>query len=459
MHTSAMDPPPLPECYLTADLPGTLGRIKQRPEDFLVEEQPLYEPCGEGEHLYLFVEKRNQTTTDVARRIARMFNVPRGHVGYAGLKDKHAVTRQLFSVHQGDEQRRQKGIERFEFTPFKLLWAAPHTNKLRRGHLAGNRFVIRIRKVEAAAVLPARRVLERLECQGVPNFLGQQRFGARWNNHLIGRALLRRQWRQVLDLMLGRPREDDSPGNRQARELYEAGDYQGALDNWLAVLRQDRQALDALRQGRSEQEAVEAVDDHQLEFFISALQSAVFNRVLARRLEAGTFDRLLPGDLAAPENSHGVFRVDAALAEQENAPTGRIPRLEVSPTGPMWGPNMMRPEGEVLELERAALGEFGLAENEFEQVEHVGMTGSRRALRIRLRDPDISAGGDEHGPYIRLAFELPRGSFATIVLREIMKGETGPEPGEGHQQVPEDEGGRQSMPDAPRADLDEDETD
>lgn len=416
-----MDPHPLPACYLTAGLPGTGGRIKPRPEDFLVEEQPLYEPCGEGEHLYLFVEKRSQTTTDVARRIGRMFNVHRSAVGYAGLKDKHAVTRQLFSVHQPDQARREKGIERFEFTPFKLLWAEPHTNKLRRGHLAGNRFIIRIREVEAAAVLPAKRVLEQLEQRGVPNFLGQQRFGARWNNHLIGRALLRRQWQPMLDLMLGRPRADDSPGNRHARSLYEAGDYQSALDNWLASLRHDRQALDVLRRGGGPSEAVKAIDTHQLEFFISALQSAVFNLVLARRLEAGTFDRLLPGDLASPEKSHGVFRVDEATAAMENGPEGRTSRQEVSPTGPMCGVEMMRPEGEVLDMERAALAAYDLSEDELATADHVAMKGSRRPLRIRLIDPDLSGGGDEHGPFVRLAFELPRGSFATTVLREIMK--------------------------------------
>ncbi len=408
--------------YLTADLPGVGGVIKQRPEDFLVEEQPLYEPSGEGEHLYVFIEKRSRTTTEVARHLARTFHVSRRHVGYAGLKDKHAITRQFFSIHLPDRSRDEEGLARISNNTVTLLWAARHNNMLRRGHLAGNRFVIRIRQVNPTDVIHARATLERLAESGVPNFLGDQRFGYRQHNHVLGRLLLLERWQELLDEMLGRPRDESEP-THPGRLAYERGDYAAALEVWPRHLRHDRQALDALRQGKSARDAVMTIDREQRGFLLSGLQSALFNQVLDQRLRDGTFARLLPGDLAMKHSNGAVFAVDEATAELENAPGGRMHTQEISPTGPMWGPDMLLPTGQVLELERRVLHEFGLTEADLagrSVTEHV-MAGSRRALRIFLRDPDISAGVDEHGPFIRVAFELPRGSFATIVLREIMK--------------------------------------
>lgn len=409
--------------YLTADLPGVGGVIKQRPEDFLVEEQPLYEPSGEGEHLYVYIEKRSRTTTEVARHLARVFHVSRRNVGYAGLKDKHAITRQHFSIHLPKKSGDEEGLARINNNTVTLLWAARHGNMLRRGHLSGNRFVIRIREINPAHVVHAKATLDRLAAAGVPNFLGEQRFGYRQNNHIIGRLLLLEQWQELLDEMLGHPRDEREP-THVGRLAYERGDYAQALEVWPRHLRHDRQALDVLRQGRSARDAVLTMDREQRGFFISGLQSAMFNRVLDQRLRDGTLAQLLVGDLAMKHSNGAIFAVDAATAETENAaPEGRMHTQEISPTGPMWGPDMPRPTNGVLAAETRVLHAFDLNEDDLagrSVTEHVP-TGSRRALRIFLRDPDISAGVDEHGPFIRVAFELPRGSFATIALREIMK--------------------------------------
>ncbi|HEX7010573.1 MAG TPA: tRNA pseudouridine(13) synthase TruD [Phycisphaeraceae bacterium] len=417
--------------YLTADLPGIGGAIKQRPEDFLVQEQPLYEPTGEGEHLLLCIQKTSATTLDVVRRLAKAFRVSRNEVGYAGLKDKHAVASQHFSVRLTDAGVDQaKGLEHLSHDPrLAVLWSARHTGKLRRGHLAGNRFVIRVRDVEPTAVLWAKRVLDRLTASGAPNYVGQQRFGYRQNNHELGRLLLKGQYAALLDEMLGRPSELDSPRVRAAREAYERGDYTAALEHWPRHLRFDRQALDALRQGRTPQQAVRAMDRVQREFLVSSVQSAVFNRVLDHRLREGWFDRLLPGDLAWKHDSRAVFTVDEATAELENGPTGRVRTLAVSPSGPMWGQSMMRAQGQPGRIELEALEAMGLSEQEMVSTEMATVEGARRPLRVPLRDPDISGGVDEHGAYVRLAFELPRGAFATAVLREIMKTE-GAQPAE-----------------------------
>ena len=180
--------------YLTPDLPGVGGVLKSSNEDFLVEEQPLYEPCGEGEHVYLFIEKNGLTTTEAVHRIARGFHMHRRNIGYAGLKDKHAVTRQHLSLWLPgvDEERILEGVQRIntQQKKLKILWQERHTNKLKRGHHGGNRFVIRVRDVEPTHVVRAKKVLDVLAKRGVPNYVGDQRFGYRQNSHRTGRALL-----------------------------------------------------------------------------------------------------------------------------------------------------------------------------------------------------------------------------------------------------------------------------
>jgi tRNA pseudouridine13 synthase len=417
-HSSPIEHP-----HLTADLPGVGGQIKQRPEDFLVEEQPLYEPTGEGEHLYLFVEKTGLTTDELVRAVAKAFRVNRRSVGYAGLKDKHAITRQHLSLHlPGGEEDDAKLAANLEHHPrIKLLWATRHANKLRRGHLAGNRFVIRIREVSPTGVVHAKRVLDALSGRGVPNYIGAQRFGYRHNSHDLGRLFLLGRYDAMLEELLGRAVAHESDTLIEARQRYREGDLDGALELWPRTLRHDRQALDALRRGESAHDAVLAIDRRQLEFLTSAFQSAVFNDVLAQRLMDGTFDRLVPGDLAFKHENRACFAVDEATAAIENAPGGRIASFAVSPSGPMWGPDMTRAGGAVDAQELAALQAYGLGVEQLTGQDRIAATGSRRPLRIAVKDADLSGGVDEHGPYIRVAFELPRGSYATTVLEEIMK--------------------------------------
>lgn len=410
--------------HLTDDLPGTGGTLKNRPEDFLVDEQPLYEPAGEGEHLYLFIEKKQATTQDLVRRVAKAFRVKRSDVGYAGQKDKHAITRQHLSIHRPGTTAAEDAecLERFKEYPYaQVIWADRHTNKLRRGHHGGNRFVIRLRDVEPTAVLKAKPILDRLAAEGFPNYLGEQRFGYRQNSHTLGKLMLNRQWREFLDEMLGGPLDIESEPVRLARAAYDQGDFDTALEHMPKSLRADRQALDALRQHKTPEQAVMSIDRTQRDFLVTALQSAVFNTVVDQRLRDGTFARLLPGDLAWKHDNRACFAVTPEVAEVENGPGGRVGKLEVSPSGPFWGPGMTTAGGGVLAAERAALHDAGLAEADFEGLRHLSADGTRRPLRERLSDPDLSGGVDEHGPYLRLAFTLGRGAFATMVVREVTK--------------------------------------
>jgi len=413
--------------YLTPDLPGIGGELKQRPEDFLVEEQPLYEPCGEGEHLYIYLEKRELTTTQVIRRIAKVFRIRRGAIGSAGLKDKHAVTRQHLSLWMpgSSDEFIAESLDRIkDDEKITILWAQRHTNKLRRGHHGGNRFVLRVRGVQPTDVVKAKAILDVLETTGIPNYVGDQRFGYRQNSHILGQHLLTENYQAFLDDMLGLDFPIESRFVQAGREHYRKGEFTEALELWPKTLRFDRQALDALRQGKTPIEAVKTIDQNQRQFLIAAWQSDVFNRVLHQRVEAGTLATLLPGDLAWKHDNRSVFAVDEETAQVENAPDGRVALGTVSPSGPLWGSEMMQAQGETAQIEREALDATGVTETQLagpaNAPEH-NAPGKRRPMRIMLKDPDLEGGADEHGPYIKASFELTRGAYATMVMREVMK--------------------------------------
>jgi tRNA pseudouridine13 synthase len=409
-----------PCAYLTADVPPVGGRLKERPEDFLVEELPAYEPSGSGEHLYLYVEKRDISTMHMVYAIARHFGVRHRDVGYAGLKDKVAVTRQLVSVHvpgKGPES-----FPAFEHPRIHVLWSDLHANKLRQGHLAGNRFMIRIRGAPPAKAVHAHRVLERLASVGVPNRAGEQRFGHMGNNHVIGRLLLSSQHRALVDELLG-PSRRLPDVQAIPRGLYAEGKYESALAAFSPHADTERRVLRALIRGRSPEKAVYVIEQMQKRYFITAFQSAVFNSVLDQRLREGLLGGLREGDLAWKHDNGAVFAVDAPTLA-DSSTRERLSGLEISPSGPMWGPDMMEASGVSGQVERAALEATGITP---EMIIGYGerardpVPGKRRALRVPLSFPDVEGGVDEHGPYVKCVFELPPGSFATVVLREVMK--------------------------------------
>jgi tRNA pseudouridine13 synthase len=409
--------------YLTADLPGIGGRIKERPEDFFVEEQPLYQPSGEGEHIYLFVEKRAMSTPAAVREIARHFGVHDSAVGYAGLKDKHAVTRQVLSVHVPGKN--PEDFPSLKHERITVLWADRHANKLRRGHLAGNRFAIKIRGVPMQRALLAHKGLLRLEKLGVPNRVGEQRFGYRGMNHLVGRAVVLGDYKAALDAFLGPAPGGVELEDRQieARRLYERGEFGAALVAFPRESRTERNVLAALKRGATPAQAIGAMQKWELDFYLAAFQSAVFNEVLDARLAEGMLGALRAGDIAMKHENRAAF----AVKEEELDPLReRLVGFEISPSGPMWGPRMMRASGATDETEAAALVRAGIS---LAQLEAFGqrrpgrMPGERRLLRVPLMYPDVEGGVDEHGSYVRVAFDLPRGAFATTALRELMKPE------------------------------------
>lgn len=417
---NAAPAPLLPVRYLTHEIPGIGGLIKQRPEDFLVDEIPAYDPVGEGEHFYMLVQKRNVATLEMLKILANHFEVDRSAVGYAGLKDKAAITRQVVSIHAPGRKLDETPSLRDE--RLQILWTDYHTNKLRRGHLIGNRFSVRIRGVKPTDVLAANRVLQRLASEGVPNALGEQRFGLLANNHLVGRHLVRGDFASAVNELLG-PNAAHPERNTEARARFQVGDFGEALHLFPRNAHAERAVLRSLARRNSAKRSFFAIERTLLRFYVSAFQSAVFNRVLDERLKAGTLRALLEGDIAIKHLNQSVFDVTGEVAADAGT-VARLQAFEISPSGPMWGGGMKRAGGGTGAAELEALLASGVTVEELESFTMRNRTligGERRSLRVPVIDPEVEGGVDEHGAYVRCAFELPKGSFATIVLREIMK--------------------------------------
>jgi tRNA pseudouridine13 synthase len=344
MTFDPLQPPPL----LTADLPGIGGRIKAVPEDFEVEEVPAYEPCGDGDFLYLWVEKRDMGAEYFARQVARRLGIPPGEVGTAGLKDRRAVTRQMVSVPASCADR----LGALDGEGIRVLRVSRHGNKLKPGHLHGNRFRILVRDADPAAPECLGPILSRLRDEGLPNYYGPQRFGRDGETVRLGLAMLG-----------GVSRPPRSPFLRKLA--------------------------------------------------LSAAQSALFNHCLARRLADGLMRRVLPGDVMAKWPFGGLFVAEDVAREQE-----RFDRRETVHAGPMFGRKTFAAAQEAAGREEATLADAGLTRAAFLGFGKL-LAGTRRHNLVYLDGLDATA--EPEG--VRLTFALPAGSYATVLLREVMKTE------------------------------------
>jgi len=406
--TPNRDMPQLP--YLTAGLPGIGGRIKEHVTDFRVEELPLYEPCGEGTHVYFRVTKAGIPTPEAVNRLARYLNVPPHEIGVAGLKDARSVSSQMMSLEHVDPG----ALASFRDPAMSVAVLGRHGNKLRPGHLRANRFAIAIRGVSAEQLPAAEAVLEVLVRRGVPNYFGEQRFGARNDTAALGECMVRNDLDEFLAIFLGRPQSDDPPDCRAARDAFDTGQYARALKRWPWQYQNERKALSVYRKRERAGAAMVAIDKRMKRLYVSAFQSRIFNEVVIRRID--TLDRVLAGDLAEKADNGAIFTVEDPAAEQP-----RADRFEISPTGLVVGYRSNLAGGQPGLIEAEVLERHRITPEDFKNVGSLRPKGTRRALRFAMGSPELSAGADERGPYIQLTFTAASGCYATVALREIMK--------------------------------------
>jgi tRNA pseudouridine13 synthase len=314
--------------YISAALPGIGGQLRSSPDHFIVEELPLYDPIGEGQHLYVNLTKEALTTREVQRQLALLFNLANAEVGFAGMKDKYARTTQTFSLNVGqvDDQFVADAFERIQTNlPVQVHWTKLHRNKLKAGHLLGNRFTIIISDLlmpADEALAQAQAVVDCIKARGLPNYYGPQRLGQQGSNVSRGLGII--------------------TGKFDVR------------DRWL------RDLLKA------------------------SVQSYLCNRYLARRVEDGLFDQLLVGDVAKKYDTGGLFEVEDLDAEQP-----RYERKEISFTAPIYGPKMWITGGPAGEFEASILADHELT---LEQMGKARLTGTRRLGRLLFPDLEIRTG-------------------------------------------------------------------
>jgi len=303
-----------PDCPRPARLSGIGGCFKAEPEDFFVEEIPSYEPSGAGEHLFLWIQKRDISAETLVETIASTLGISRDVIGTAGLKDRRAVTRQWVCVPVAAAEQ----VPLLNGAAIQVLRSELHHNKLKTGHLRGNRFNLLIRNVAPDALTRAEEIRREVEATGIPNEFGEQRFGFDGRTLELGMSLLK-----------GTVPANSIPFRR-------------------------RKFL--------------------LRLALSAAQSALFNDVLQRRQAQGTLQTVLPGDVMQVRASGGLFVAEDVDVEQE-----RYDRRETVITGPLFGPKMKSPLHAVFELEQAALEAAGLSRDLFRS--HKKLTpGGRRPL-------------------------------------------------------------------------------
>lgn len=357
-----------PRCV---SVPPAGGVIGSEPEHFLVEEIPAYPLSGSGEHLFLWVEKRGVTTPEVAKRIARLASMRERDVGYAGLKDKNAVTRQWFSIctKEGDSEPWELG------EGVSVLAVTRHQNKIRTGHLIGNRFIITLTDLPDGALERARSIAEILSKNGLVNYFGPQRFGFRGQN--LAQAF---EWLAISgaqsELVPESPvetgeRVEEARGKRQRRRKKPVGRFENKM-------------------------------------LPSVLQSEIFNRYAhARSLRK---DELLLGEVVRLHEAGKHFIVEDLEKELPRFQSG-----DLHLTGPLIGPKTLCAQHDARQIEEEILVELGLTPQQLETLGRAA-PGARRDLRLYPENVVVESKNDDQ---IQISFGLPSGAYATQIIREF----------------------------------------
>lgn len=332
--------------------------------DFTVEEIPLYEFSGEGEHLVLKIRKKELTTWEMVSIIANHLGIKHSEIGYAGLKDKYAMTIQHISILAKHEEK----LDALQADGIKILSKTRHNNKIRIGHLKGNRFEMRLKKVLGVQKDKLDSTLDWIRDNGLPNYFGNQRFGTDGNNWEDGKKIINKEIKI---------------NDRKLREFL-VGSYQSYLfNNWLSK----RIEISLLLQKFSESECESVL----------GLPSGTLGGTKSQK----QFLKLLNGDIMMHYPYGRIFTVEDLSSEAT-----RFGEKDISPTGLISGTKTTK-----------ATGNAGVVESQFD--EQIPLDGARRYAWIWATD--ITKKYIPEKAQYELGFTLPKGCYATNLL-DVLRG-------------------------------------
>jgi len=426
---------------------GIGGKIKTKPTDFFVREITNREEGEEGNYLIAELTKENWDTHSVIREISRRLRVSRNRIGFAGTKDKLAVTTQKISIWSTDID--EKELERVKIKSVTLKILGRSNKAVSLGDLYGNEFEIVIRGIEGIKE-EIKGTIEKITTEienagGIPNFFGVQRFGvSRPITHVVGKYLIKGEIKEAVMSYISDVFPCESEEAKRARLLCKGGELKElkeGLKRMPSFLRYEKAMLNELVKGGTESineanflSAFSVLPKNLQKLFVHAYQAYLFNLVLSRRMKQSLpFNEALVGDAVCFRNKFGFADIDMDRIEKvtEDKTEGinrLIKRGRVFVTVPVFGYETEFAEGVEGEIEREVLREEGIDLSDFhiEQIPEISSKGTRRPVlvpvKVKLGNEGVS--DDGINPYrnkAKLKFFLPKGSYATVVLREYMK--------------------------------------
>jgi tRNA pseudouridine13 synthase len=353
--------------------PAISAKLKQEYQDFLVDEQLGFEFSGQGEHLCVQVEKIDHSTVDVAKKLSEVSGVGRSAIGYAGMKDRRARTRQWFSLKLPSESEAR--LEAFESTSLHIVESIRNSRKIKIGSHKSNHFTIRLRDCRGTKSEFEER-LKNIQSHGVPNYFGAQRFGRDMSN-----------LSQVQALMESVPGTQQELGTRVGEPAFPQQRFKRSM-------------------------------------LFSAARSYLFNQILSSRLKQDSWNQYLAGDVLNLDGTDRVF-VLKSESEWDSLLQQRLDTFDIHITGLLPGlvdtKDKYISSGKAADIENAVCEQF---DSLLQGLRHFGLQSARRALRFRPIDlnwqwlpSEAEAGGSGHD--LLLDFSLVKGAYATSLLREL----------------------------------------
>jgi len=411
--------------YYATESPGCKGVLRQNTKDFLVEEIYEERDYEGGRYLVIEVEKENWDTHHLIRDISRRLKISQRRFGWAGTKDKNAITRQRMSIINLNEE----ALERVSFPGVNIKVLGKTNRAISLGDLLGNRFEVRMRDLAVNRELAAHRlakITEEIEnLGGLPNYFGVQRFGeTRPVTHKVGEALVRGDIKKAVFIYLAQPFPGEPETTRKVRtSLWESGDLAEALKDYPFRLRYERAMLNHLMEKEGDYaHAFDVLALNLKRLFVHAYQSYIFNKILSKRMAAELpLDRAVAGDVVC-FTSQGIpdpKRLQVVDESNLQAVNRLASRGRAYVTLPLFGHQSNFSEYLPGEIEREVMEEEGVAFQDFkvESNPDLGSPGLRRSALLKV-EPSCEIEEDESA---LLKFSLPPGSYATVVLREYMK--------------------------------------